>query len=214
MNSMLARYLDGELEAEEAREFLDALEQDPELATELRRTERLLAAGRALTDTSVPEGFTESLMERIAEDDTAARPRRIRSRWLTWMRPLAAAAVLALVFLGGLRVGGDGTESAGDTTAELTTAGPNLHSVRLVYVPSGDQPVEEVHVAGDFNSWNRGSTPLRRVDGVWTTTLVLPPGDYEYMFVENGSRWVTDPLATRTRADGFGGSNAVLDVGV
>lgn len=214
MNSMLARYLDGELEAEEAREFLDALERDPELATELRRTERLLAAGRAMTDTSVPEGFTEAVMERVAEDDVAPRPATPVARRWAWMRPLAAAAVLALVFLGGLRLGGDRTEPLGDPTAGATAIGPQLHSVRLVYVPSGDRPVDEVHVAGDFNAWDRGNTPLRRVDGVWTTTLVLPPGDYEYMFVENGERWVTDPLAARTRADGFGGSNAVLDVGV
>jgi len=47
---------------------------------------------------------------------------------------------------------------------------------------------------------------------VWSTIVVLAPGSYEYMFIENGERWVTDPLAARTRDDGFGSKNAVLDV--
>jgi 1,4-alpha-glucan branching enzyme len=83
--------------------------------------------------------------------------------------------------------------------------------VRLVYVPR-EANVDNVAVAGSFNGWNPASIPLRREDGVWSTILVLPAGSYEYMFVENGERWVTDPLAVRTRDDGFGTMNAVLDV--
>jgi hypothetical protein len=32
------------------------------------------------------------------------------------------------------------------------------------------------------------------------------------MFIEDGQRWVTDPLAAQTRDDGFGRENAVLDL--
>jgi hypothetical protein len=32
------------------------------------------------------------------------------------------------------------------------------------------------------------------------------------MFIEDDTRWVTDPRAPLTRDDGFGGRNAVLDV--
>ena len=67
-------------------------------------------------------------------------------------------------------------------------------------------------VAGSFNNWNPDNTPLLRQNGAWSTILVLPPGSYEYMFVEDGERWVTDPLAVQTRDDGFGGANAVIDV--
>ena len=53
---------------------------------------------------------------------------------------------------------------------------------------------------------------LQKQNGVWVTMLVLAPGTYEYMFVEDEEQWMTDPLALRTRDDGFGGLNAVLDV--
>ncbi len=87
-----------------------------------------------------------------------------------------------------------------------------MRYVRLAYVPT-DPSVEKVTVVGSFNNWDPDATPLRRQDGVWSTILVLAPGSYEYMFFENGARWVTDPLAVQTRDDGFGGANAVLDVG-
>jgi hypothetical protein len=114
------------------------------------------------------------------------------------------------------------TKEVGITTAEVTTsspdyvsrtfpAGSDLQYVRLSYVPT-DSSVEQVSIAGSFNNWDPDTTPLHRKNGVWITILVLPPGSYEYMFVENDKRWVTDPLAVKTRDDGFGGTNAVLDV--
>ena len=46
-------------------------------------------------------------------------------------------------------------------------------------------------------------------DGVFTGTLELPPGDYEYMFVVDG-KWMTDPAAGERRDDGFGRQNSLL----
>ena len=53
---------------------------------------------------------------------------------------------------------------------------------------------------------------VRTFSTVFPLNLVLPPDSYEYMFVEDGERWVTDPLAPQTRDDGFGRMNAVLDL--
>lgn len=219
MNSWLARYIDGDLDDAEAIEFLDAIEHDSGLGRELREHERLLAAAARLDDTTTPPSFVDGVMARVAlEADEPARgaprrspgPRRVAR---TTGRALAAAAVLAIVFVGGTRFA-PAPGPAADEASVVTTTTSGLHSVRLVYVPPAGSDPERVHVAGDFNAWNDASTPLRRVGDVWTTTLVLAPGEYEYQFVENGERWVTDPLALRQRTDGFGGRNAVLDVGV
>ena len=86
-----------------------------------------------------------------------------------------------------------------------------MEFVRLVYRPT-EASVKGVAVAGSFNDWNPTSVPMVWDGKVWSAVLALPPGSYEYMFVEDGERWVTDPLAPRTRNDGFGGVNAVLDV--
>lgn len=223
--SLLSRYFDGRLDESEVEAFLDAVEQDEALAEELRRTERLLATAAAMDDVHAPASFVDAVMTRIeAEEDPATTnaesssprravtrsPRPSRRRVVQWA---SAVAVLALAFYGGMRVDGS-TPDVEPSEAVIVQATQDLHAVRLVYVPPRDAAPEAVHVAGDFNGWNDAGTPLRRVGDVWTTTLRLPPGEYEYQFVENGERWVTDPLALRQRTDGFGGTNAVLDVGV
>ena len=89
----------------------------------------------------------------------------------------------------------------------------NLRLVQITYVP-GEAGAERVTLAGTFNGWKTDQVLMRQKNGVWTAVLVLPPGSYEYMFIENGKHWVTDPLAPLTRDDGFGGRNAVLNLGV
>jgi hypothetical protein len=68
----------------------------------------------------------------------------------------------------------------------------------------------EVCLAGDFNRWKVCDARLSRVgEDVWSVSLELPPGRYEYMFVVDG-RWVTDPHAMGYNDDGFGNQNAIL----
>ena len=71
-----------------------------------------------------------------------------------------------------------------------------------------------VTVVGTFNDWRPESIPLEEVDhdGVWRTTVVLPTGTYEYMFVVDGERWVPDRLADRLVADDFGRENSIVIV--
>ena len=42
--------------------------------------------------------------------------------------------------------------------------------------------------------------------------MPIQPGVHKYMFVIDGTEWVTDPDAERYAEDGFGNRNAVLAV--
>lgn len=67
-------------------------------------------------------------------------------------------------------------------------------------------------VAGTFNEWHPGVTPMISLgDGRWIKELVLPPGDYEYRLVVDGE-WMPDPRASETVPNGFGQQNSVLRV--
>lgn len=69
-----------------------------------------------------------------------------------------------------------------------------------------------VFVAGTFNDWRPGATPLQpQMSGLWTVELELAPGVYEYLFVVDGC-WCSDPCASKTEPNPFGGQNAVLHV--
>lgn len=69
-----------------------------------------------------------------------------------------------------------------------------------------------VHVAGSFNEWHPGATPMIEVgQGVWKKEIMLKPGYYEYRFVVDGT-WVDDPNASEWIPNEFGAANAVLRV--
>ena len=70
----------------------------------------------------------------------------------------------------------------------------------------------EVFVAGDFNDWNLGKHPLKKVEnGMWNKTVILPAGTYEYKFYIDG-RWQLDPQNEVVSRNCFGSHNNVLDL--
>jgi hypothetical protein len=77
-----------------------------------------------------------------------------------------------------------------------------------------DNKAHTVAIAGDFNDWNPQADILEdsEGDGIWTGTLKLEPGRYEYMFVLDGEKWFPDPNALRYVKDGFGNKNAILEI--
>lgn len=77
-----------------------------------------------------------------------------------------------------------------------------------------DSKAHIVAIAGDFNGWSPQANLLEDPDGdgIWTGTLNLEPGKYEYMFVIDGEKWLPDPNALRYVKDGFGNKNAILEI--
>ena len=69
-----------------------------------------------------------------------------------------------------------------------------------------------VYVAGTFNDWAAEDIALAEKDGVYTATVPLKPGEYEYKFIVNGF-WTMDPDPAREwRANGLGTLNSVIVV--
>jgi anti-sigma factor RsiW len=217
MEELLARYLDGELTEDEAGALIRAAEDDPAVAAQLRDYETMLEASEGLSRPTVPVGFTARVMDRI-EPRQAGAPPRFATLW-----PAAAALALGLA-LGYLFAPQDLTHleraQAGPPPAVVfSTVSPasvqprvhNFQAVRLTYTPTRSG-IDRVSVAGSFNDWDPTSAPMVRDGDVWTLLLILPAGTYEYMVIEDGERWVTDPSAPRTRDDGFGGTNGLLEL--
>ena len=72
---------------------------------------------------------------------------------------------------------------------------------------------DSVQVAGDFNNWLPGKTPMQKVgdSGVWQTKIKLPEGKYRYRLVVDG-QWQQDPYNELTELNPFGGFNSVVEV--
>ncbi len=72
-----------------------------------------------------------------------------------------------------------------------------------------------VFLAGDFNDWRFTELPLMRGDGgVWSLTLYLPEGAYQYKYyVPDTREYLSDPGNPYWRPDPFGGHNSIAVVG-
>ena len=75
-----------------------------------------------------------------------------------------------------------------------------------------DKLYEQVQLAGEFNGWTPGKTPLEYKDGRWETALLLNPGKYQYQFVIDG-QWSLDPANPDSMDNNAGGYNSVLTAG-
>ena len=70
----------------------------------------------------------------------------------------------------------------------------------------------EAFLVGEFNQWDCQAHPMKsNGNGVWTKRMLLPPGQFAYKFFVD-SQWVADPHNERTRPDGFGSLNSVVNV--
>ncbi|HUS09861.1 MAG TPA: alpha/beta fold hydrolase [Pyrinomonadaceae bacterium] len=89
-----------------------------------------------------------------------------------------------------------------------TTTSPASITFRLQDHPNA----KSVALAGTFNNWDIQSTPMSRKGADWSVTIKLPPGTYQYKFVVDKNRWTVDPQNSKTKDDGEGHMNSVLDV--
>jgi hypothetical protein len=69
-----------------------------------------------------------------------------------------------------------------------------------------------VAIAGSFNDWRPGATPMVGLgDGRWRKEIVLPCGRHEYLLVVDG-QWTRDPSASEAVSNPYGGVNSILRV--
>jgi hypothetical protein len=74
---------------------------------------------------------------------------------------------------------------------------------------------KSVDVVGSFNDWNPRGCEMHRTDdnATWSVVTKLPAGRYEYAFLVDGTKIVSDPGGGLYQDDGFGNRNNVLVVG-
>ncbi len=204
MSDDIRRYLDGELP-------LDGL--PAAVRDEAEAWDRLLSVFRPTGAEAPPPPWLEdrvmSEIEALPEPGRAGRA----VRWL--LRPrqvsvppavagLAAAAVLAILLTPIWRSQTPGPAGGAQGASQAVVY------VQFVLEAAG---ARSVSVGGDFDEWG-GTHALAdpEGDGIWTGRVPVSPGVHSYMFLLDGSTWVTDPLAERYADDGFGNQNAILAV--
>lgn len=233
---LFQQYLAGELSPEDEKKVLHEIAEDEELRSMLRFEQQLneafLGNPFEVRQQTVPDSFSDRVMEQV-EQKAGSNSHGLLEQVKAWYRDLwvpremqwrpayaFGVAMLVLFSLSYPLYMVQNMESSSETFAanEPTNLNDSVQQVasegdevmlRFVYI---DEEANSVAVAGDFSDWEPVEMTKQEVNGeqVWTGLVSMPRGEHNYMFVKNNEQWVTDPLASVHRDDGFGNKNAVI----
>ena len=89
--------------------------------------------------------------------------------------------------------------------------GPCQVGDSVIFVASHPE-ANVVQIAGDFNDWQPGKTPMTKAgDGTWQARVPLAKGTYRYRLVVDG-KWQHDPHNDSTEVNPYGELNSVIRV--
>jgi hypothetical protein len=171
--------------------------------------------------------FDERVMEALQAPEViplhptrqARKPWIVRPTWTLRVSPIgafaAAAALVGVVAFSAWQLSPiDQVQVASeqfgaDLTPVSNTGAEALVLHQFTYYQKG---LQSISLEGDFNDWKADSTSLTEVSpGVWSVSLRLPPGVYEYQFILNGKQRVADPTMPQASSE-FGSPNSVVTV--
>ncbi len=105
------------------------------------------------------------------------------------------------------------TVGFGATVKKVEAPKAGLRRVTFKFRPA-TKP-SEMSLAGQFNDWTVGKTPMTDPDGdgEYSATLLLAPGPYHYKVVIGANGWTQDKAGQDAEIDdGFGGKNSIRNV--
>jgi len=216
---LLNSYIDKTLDADIAQQVDEHLKICSACRKEHLKLKQVVSDLNSISTQQAPADFTKNIMAKISQKEIQIQSswmdklkRRISIPSLSFPRKwesifsfrLLGAAAAAAVFI--------------FFTFTFIFKAPDTPSICSAEVQFSlrisDSKAHTVAIAGDFNGWNPQVNLLEDLegDGIWTGTLKLEPGRYEYMFVLDEEKWFPDPNALRYVKDGFGNKNAILEI--
>lgn len=142
-----------------------------------------------------PPDFTEKVLDRLPDVEPVFKPIRKPLIFYPQWRLVPVLAMLTIFLI---------------TSLILITKKPSPSIIMVTFTIEMPE-AEAVSLAGDFNSWDVTACRLTRQDGIWAVKLPLPPGRYQYVFVADGTKWISDPKAKDYVDNGYGSKNSILD---
>jgi len=179
----------------------------------IRDTLRREAAASAYRVDGLEDRIAATLAGRLPKQGLRGTARQLlspRRGVRTTQLVVLAATAACFLLMGAVIAPRLGFVSPADGTTQLRSMLDAPSSATLFVVPAPG--AETVAVLGNFNEWTAMPLVDPDDDGIWTASLDLPPGRYEYAFLVDGRWWGQDPLADEY-VRSFGEYNSVRYVG-
>ena len=209
IKKLIHPYIDQILDAKTTQHVEEHLKSCSVCREEYSKLKQVVFSLNSISPQPAPADFTQNIMAKISQEDV-----QIQSSWMDRikkqvfipqlsLRLVGAAAAAALIVFFAFTFIFNTPDTSLICSAEVQ------FSLKI-----SDGKAHTVAITGDFNGWNPQANLLEdpEGDGIWTGTLKLEPGRYEYMFVLDGEKWFPDPNALRYVKDGFGNRNAILEI--
>jgi len=216
---LLNPYIDRVLDAGTAQQVDEHLISCPACREEYFKLKQVVSAVNSLSPQAAPENLTENIMAKISQEEI-----QIQSSWMDQLKrrisipslsfPRKWESIFSFRLLGAAAAAAVFIFFAFTFIFNIPDTPPICSAEVQFSLRISDDKVHTVAIAGDFNGWSPQANLLEDPDGdgIWTGTLKLEPGRYEYMFVLDGEKWFPDPNALRYVKDGFGNKNAILEI--
>ena len=78
-----------------------------------------------------------------------------------------------------------------------------------ISVPSEGKSWKKLEIKGEFSNWE--IKPMQLIDGNWTYTTTVVPGDHQYVLLADGNE-MQDPSNPKTIGNGMGGTNSLISI--
>jgi len=218
IKKLLNSYIDKTLDADISIQIDEHLKSCPTCNKEYQSIKKLITSLDSLSiqPAPVPADFTQNLMAKISQEEI-----QIQSSWMDLLKKRISILGLSFPSLSlsfprslmsfprkresifSFRLAGAVAASALIVFLAFTYIfnTPDTYPICSAEVQFSlkinDSEAHTVAIAGNFNGWNPQANILEdpEGDGIWTGTLKLEPGRYEYMFVLDGEKWLPDPNA-------------------
>lgn len=208
INKLINSYIDQTLDIETAQQVEEHLKICSVCREEYLKLKEVVTSLESLFLKEAPIDLTQNIMAKVSEEE-------IQTSWIDYLksrisiprpsfRILGAATAATAIFVFFIFA----------FVLNTPVISPICSAEVKFSLKLNDTQAHIVAIAGDFNDWNPQANLLedQNGDGIWTGTLKLEPGKYEYMFVLDGEKWLPDPNALRYAKDGFGNKNAILEI--
>jgi len=207
--NLLNPYIDQALDAESTQILEEHLKSCSACRKEYLKIKQVISALNAISPQLAPADFTQNIMAKISQEEI-----QIQSSWIDHLKRQISFPRLSFPLVGSATVAALVVFFAFTFFFNTPVTSPICSADVKFSLRINDSKAHTVAIAGDFNGWNPQANLLEdsEGDGVWTGTLKLEPGRYEYMFVMDGEKWLPDPNALRYVKDGFGNKNAILEI--
>jgi len=219
IKKLLNPYIDQVLDAESTQQVEEHLKSCSTCREEYLKLNNIISAVNSLSPQPAPENLTENIMAKISRKEI-----HIQSSWMDRLKkrisipslsfPRKWESIFSFRLVGAIAAAVAVVFFAFTFIFNTPNTSPICSAEVQFSLKINDGKAHTVAIAGDFNGWNPQANILEdpEGDGIWTGTLKLEPGRYEYMFVLDGEKWFPDPNALRYVKDGFGNKNAILEI--